>query len=236
MKMMTAGNSHGNRFAAVRLLVFDLDGTLIDSRRDLILSVNAARERMALTPLSDATVLAFIGHGARDLVRHAIAAGSGADLLDPGAPEVERALGYFREYYAAHLLDHTVTYPGVREALAGLDDRTLAVLTNKPIRFTLPILEGLGLAPLFRRICGEDTFSTRKPDPEGLNTLLAEFKMAPGEAMMVGDSETDVLTARNAGTWMCGVTYGLSSHRLVEYPPDLMVSSLTELLPVLNGE
>ncbi len=233
---MPCGTIPANRFTAVRLLVFDLDGTLIDSKRDLILSVNAARERMGMMSLSDATVLSFIGHGARDLVRHAVAAGSGKGPQDVSESDVQRALGYFREHYAAHLLDNTVTYPGVREALARLDGRPLAVLTNKPMRFALPILDGLGITPLFRRICGEDTFASKKPDPEGLRSLLEEFDAAPDEAMMVGDSETDVQTARNAGTWMCGVTYGLSSHRLAEFPPDLLVSSLMDLLPVLNGE
>jgi len=155
-----------------------------------------------------------------------------------GAPpeaEVDKGLEYFREYYAAHLLVHTRPYPGVVEALEALSGCHLAVLTNKPMRFTLPILEGLGLTRRFARIYGEDSFPSRKPDPAGMESLLAEFGAGPRAALMVGDSETDVQTARNAGTWACGVTYGLSSPRLALCPPDLMVSSLLELVEVLGA-
>lgn|ERR1700693_2411404 len=222
------------RFPGVRLVVFDLDGTLIDSARDLISAVNATRRALKLPRLSDHRVMGYIGHGARELVRHAVDnGGEGTPLSEP---ELDRAVLIFRDYYSAHLLDHTRPYPGVIEALDGLRDRALAVLTNKPLRFTMPILEGLKLAPRFHRIYGEDSFPTKKPDPAGMMALLREFRAAPHEAVMVGDAETDVLTARNAGTWMCGVTYGLSSHRLAEFPPDLLVDSLTELLPALPPE
>lgn len=225
------GSNGTKRFPGVRLVVFDLDGTLIDSARDLISAVNATRSALNLPLLSDPTVMAYIGHGARELVRHAVEdGGAGASLSEP---ELDRAVLIFREYYSTHLLDHTRPYPGVVEALDGLRDRALAVLTNKPLRFTLPILEGLNLTGCFRRIYGEDSFPTKKPDPAGMIALLREFGVAPQEAILVGDAETDVLTARNAGTWMCGVTYGLSSHRLAEYPPDLLVDSLTELLMAL---
>jgi phosphoglycolate phosphatase len=231
MKKMS-GSDGTTRFPGVRLVVFDLDGTLVDSARDLIGAVNAMRAAFELPVLSDGTVMGFIGHGARELVRHALEEGGAETPLNDG--EIDRGVLAFREYYTAHLLDHTRPYPGVVEALDGLRDRALAVLTNKPLRFTLPILHGLQLAGRFQRIYGEDSFSTKKPDPAGMRELLREFGAAPHEAIMVGDAETDVLTARNAGTWMCGVSYGLSSHRLVEYPPDLLVDSLTELLPALT--
>jgi phosphoglycolate phosphatase len=227
------GSIGTKRFPGVRLVVFDLDGTLIDSARDLILAVNAMRTRFTLPLLNDETVMSYIGHGARDLVRHAIQDGG------PGTPlseaEIDRGVLAFREYYSAHLLDHTRPYPGVVEALDELPHRALAVLTNKPKRFTMPILEGLHLAGRFRRIYCEDSFPTKKPDPAGMMALLREFGAAPHEAVMVGDSETDVLTARNAGTWMCGVTYGLASHQLTKHSPDLLVDSLLELIPALDG-
>jgi phosphoglycolate phosphatase len=223
--------TRARQFPGVRLVVFDLDGTLIDSARDLIGAVNATRVALGMPMLDDPTVMDFIGHGARELVRHAIENGGQGTSLS--TPELDRAVVIFREYYSAHLLDHTKPYPGVVEALDGLRDRALAVLTNKPLRFTLPILQGLQLAGRFRRIYGEDSFSTKKPDPAGLTALLREFGAAPHEAILVGDSETDVLTARNAGTWVCGVAYGLSSHSLAECPPDLLVDTLTDLLPAL---
>jgi phosphoglycolate phosphatase len=149
--------------------------------------------------------------------------------------DVERALQFFLEYYRAHMLDHTVTYPGVREALEQLDGRAMAVLTNKPARFSHLILEGLGIRHCFRYVYGGNSFERKKPDPMGVEVLLRDFQASPREAMVVGDSEIDVLTARNAGTWSCGVTYGLGSHMLAAYPPDLLLDSLAELRAHLNG-
>ena len=127
--------------------------------------------------------------------------------------------------------------PGVREALRELTARgcRMAVLTNKPERFSKRILEGLGIAEHFRFVYGGNTFERKKPDPMGVEILLRDFAAAPREAMMVGDSEIDVLTARHAGIWCCGVTYGLGSHLLAEYPPDMLLDNLADLLARLNG-
>ena len=111
----------------------------------------------------------------------------------------------------------------------------MAVLTNKPVGASRGILQGLGLAGHFRFVYGGNSFERKKPDPMGVETILREFGAAPPQVMFVGDSEIDVQTARNAGTWVCGVTYGFGSHRLAEYPPDLLVDSLTELLPHFSG-
>ena|ERR1700687_2296321 len=225
-------------FSGIRLVIFDLDGTLIDSSRDLINGVNAMRAAFQLPPLSDPTVLSFIGHGARELVRHALSEGFEGSEGRPAATltetTVDHAVLHFREHYSAHLLDHTRPYPGVIEALDGLKHLPLAVLTNKPMRFATPILEGLHLTGRFRRIYGEDSFPTKKPHPAGMAALLREFGAAPGEALMVGDAEIDVLTARNSGTWMCGVTYGLSSDSLAASSPDLLIDNLLELLPAMG--
>ena len=136
---------------------------------------------------------------------------------------------FFLSYYRQHMLDNTVTYPGVREGLAALEAIPMAVLTNKPVRFSQAIIEGLGLSQYFRFIYGGNSFETKKPDPAGMNVLLADLEAGPREAMLVGDSEVDVLTARNSGTWACCVTYGIGRERLADYPPDLLVDSLTEL-------
>lgn len=172
-------------------------------------------------------IFGYVGQGAGRLIERALGPGATVD-------ECERGLAHFLSYYRTHMLDNTVTYPGVREGLAALDGMPMAVLTNKPVRFSQMILQGLGLAPYFRYVYGGNSFESKKPDPAGMQVLLRDFGAAPEQAMLVGDSEIDVLTARNAGTWSCCVSYGLGSHRLAEYPPDLLLDSLTELVPHLD--
>jgi phosphoglycolate phosphatase len=208
-------------FADIRALVFDLDGTLIDSKQDLALSVNATITYMGRETLPEEQIFGYVGQGAARLVEQA--------LGNATADECRRGLAYFLAYYRDHMLDHTVTYPGVREALAALEGMPMAVLTNKPVRFSQQILEGLGLARYFKFVYGGNSFETKKPDPSGMMVLLGDFGATPPEAMLVGDSEIDVLTARNAGTWSCCVTYGLGRARLEEFPPDLLLDSLEQL-------
>ena len=210
------------RFREVRALIFDLDGTLIDSKLDLAISVNAARKHMRLEPLGHEQIFGYVGHGAPTLIRRSL----GEDATDE---KVERALRYFLDYYRAHMLDNTVTYPGVREGLEMLAGRPMAVLTNKPVRFSQEILDGLGIAGCFQYVYGGNSFERKKPDPMGVEVLLRDFELEPRQAMIIGDSEIDVQTARNAGTWACGVTYGLGSAGMRECPPDVLVDSLTEL-------
>jgi phosphoglycolate phosphatase len=214
------------RFSEVRALIFDLDGTLINSKLDLALAVNAALKEMGRGPLPHELIFSYVGQGAPSLIAHA---------LGDAATEEEclRGLEFFIRYYSIHKLDNTTLYPGVREALDALSGMSMAVLTNKPVGASRGILQGLGLAGHFRIVYGGNSFESKKPDPEGVETILREFGVAPAHAMVVGDSEIDVQTARNAGTWVCGVTYGFGSHRLAEYSPDILVDNLTELLPHL---
>jgi len=220
--------SHPSRFTGVRALIFDLDGTLIDSKLDLAVSVNATLQHMGRAALPHPRIYGYVGKGAPRLIEQA---------LGPGATPADcrQGLEFFLAYYRQHMLDNTVTYPGVREGLAALEGLPMAVLTNKPVRFSEEIVKGLGLGKYFRFVYGGNSFQTKKPDPAGMDRLLHDFGIAPREAMLVGDSEVDVQTARNAGTWACGVTYGLGLEKLAQYPPDLLLDSLADLPEHLNG-
>ena len=216
-------------FSSIRLLIFDLDGTLIDSRLDLVYSVNATLEHLGRAPLAHEVIESYVGNGVAALVHRA---------LGPCAFEeqVKHAQEFFLDYYRAHMLDNTVLYPGVREALEALGGRSMAVLTNKPVRFSEEILKGLDAARYFRFVYGGNSFSCKKPDPVGVQTLLRDLGASVNEAMMIGDSAVDVRTARNAGIWSCGVSYGLGLESMRADPPDLMLDTLADLPLHLNGK
>src|SRR6266568_1560559 len=174
---MTAPN-----FSSVRALIFDLDGTLIDSKLDLIRSVNAMLHELGREQLHEDTISGYIGHGAPQLV-----------------------------------------------ALP------MAVLTNKPVRISARILEALGLAKFFPAVYGGNSFATKKPDPLGAQTILREFGAAPAETILIGDSEVDVQTARNAGTFAATVNYGFGAHDRAAYPADIYLDRLTDLVSLLEN-
>lgn len=205
-----------------RLLVFDLDGTLVDSREDLAYSVNHAMTAHGLPGLTLERVCEFVGDGVTMLLRRAIGPGH-----EPLFPAIRKT---FLAHYRMHLLDHTRPYPGVAESLLehGCDYR-MAVLTNKPIAMTHDILDGLFPPGTFREVRGGDSFATKKPDPEGLFDILASEHAAPVEALMVGDSSNDVRAGRAAGVTTCGVTYGLGAHGYSEYPPDFRIDRFPDL-------
>jgi phosphoglycolate phosphatase len=215
--------------SSVRALIFDLDGTLIDSKRDLIHSVNATLKELGRAQLREDTISGYIGHGAPQLVGRALGDGS-------TEAERERALKFFLAYYEDHKMDSTCAYPGVPEALAHLAAFPMAILTNKPVRISMRILESLGMAKYFRAVYGGNSFETKKPDPLGAQTILREFGAAPAEAMLIGDSEVDVQTARNAGTFAATVNYGFGTHDRAAHPADLYLDRLTDLVPLLIDE
>ena len=218
------------QLSAIRLIIFDLDGTLIDSKRDLAMSVNAMREQMGLGRLPDEVVASYVGRGVSTLIRRALANGSDAEPTDE---TLKRARQFFLDYYWLHKLDHTVIYDGVREALDGLREGKLAVLTNKPVVFSRAILSGLGLADYFTSIYGGNSFAQKKPDPVGVVRLMHDTGTGARQTLIVGDSDTDILTGRNAGTWTCGVTYGLAPQTLESSPPDVLVDDLREVVALL---
>lgn len=211
----------------VRALIFDLDGTLIDSKQDLATSVNAMLRQLDRKELSEDVIASYVGSGASVLVRRAL----GADATEEQA---KQALEIFLEHYEKHKLDTTRAYPGVEGALSKLGHYPLAVLTNKPLRISVRILEGLGLARYFRSIYGGNSFETKKPDPLGARTILREFGVYPEQALMVGDSEVDVQTARNAGMLALAVNYGFGTHDRNAFPADVYVDELTDLVPLLT--
>ncbi|MEP6961287.1 MAG: HAD-IIIA family hydrolase [Acidobacteriota bacterium] len=211
------------------LLIFDLDGTLIDSKLDLANSVNATRAWMGLGPLPLEQVSSYVGNGAPMLVKRALPGASEEDLA--------RGLRHFLDYYREHMLDATTLYPGVREALDEMHaaGKSLAVLTNKPVRFSVTLLERLHLDLHFFRIYGGNSFEEKKPHPAGINALMRERNVAPRRTVMVGDSSVDVLTARNAGTLACGVQWGFQPETFLDAPPDLLIDDLRELSRLVCG-
>ena len=213
----------------VRALIFDLDGTLIDSKRDLIHSVNAMLLEMGREKRNEETISGYIGHGAPLLVSRALGGNAKEE-------EMRRALGFFLAYYEEHKLDTTCAYPGVAETVAELSRKQLpmAVLTNKPVRISVRILEALSLAKHFRVIYGGNSFETKKPDPFGANTILREFGAAPKQAMVVGDSEVDVQTARNAGAISVAVNYGFGVHDRTQYPADIYIEKISDLVALVG--
>lgn len=211
---------------SMNLVIFDLDGTLIDSRLDLIHSVNAMLRHFSHPELPGEVVASYVGDGAPMLVRRAL-----GDPDDDGF--FKEALDFFLAYYREHKLDHTVVYDGIATALQKIGargtERKMAVLSNKPVNPSRAIVEALGISEFFVRIYGGNSFETKKPDPLGVNTLLKETGVAPQNAMIVGDSSIDVLTGRNAGIATCGVTYGFAPHTLCEAPPDVVIEKPQEL-------
>jgi phosphoglycolate phosphatase len=212
------------------LLIFDLDGTLIDSKLDLAHAVNAARAHMGLGPIENEIVYSYVGNGAPVLIRRALGP-------DASQSEVQRALDYFLAYYREHMLDYTVLYPGVRESLDRLLEARvqMAVLTNKPVRISQAILDGLGVGGHFLRIYGGNSFEQKKPSPVGVEKLMGESGIGRDRTMVVGDSSVDVQTARNANVKVCGVTYGFQPETFQEYPPDILVDRMEELADRVIG-
>ena len=213
------------------LLIFDLDGTLVDSKKDLINSVNAMRSFMQLPALDEPLIASYIGRGAPALMRSALGD-------EASQQEVDRALEFFLGYYREHMLDETRLYPGVAESL----DRfhaggfPMAILTNKPVGFSQLMIERLNLSGHFLKIYGGNSFEQKKPHPIGIETLLAETGSRKEEALMIGDSAVDIRTARNAGVESCGVTYGFQPETFVDEPPDFTVDRMADLVTRIFGK
>jgi len=229
---------------SIKLVIFDLDGTLIDSRLDLVHSVNAALRHIGRPELPDDVIASYVGDGAPILSQRAL----GGETV--GEAIVRQGLQFFLSYYREHKLDHTTVYAGIHQSLTAIQNlflpnqnggqgkgsigvpRQMAVLSNKPVIPSRAIVEALGLGPFFAQVYGGNSFPTKKPDPEGARRLLAETAVRPEETVIVGDSQVDVETGRNAGLWTVGVNYGFAPHTLEAEPPDVLVDTPYELAEV----
>jgi phosphoglycolate phosphatase len=229
---------------SIKLVIFDLDGTLIDSRLDLVHSVNAALRHIGRPALPDDVIASYVGDGAPILIQRAL----GGETVDEAI--VRQGLQFFLSYYREHKLDHTKVYAGIHESLSAMQNpflpgdngdqrrgsiavpRQMAVLSNKPVVPSRAIVEALGLGPFFTQVYGGNSFPTKKPDPQGAFKLLEESGVRPEETVIVGDSHVDVETGRNAGLWTVGVNYGFAPHTLETEPPDVLVDTPYELAEV----
>ena len=219
---------------SIRLVIFDLDGTLIDSRLDLVHSVNAALRHIGRNELPEDVIASYVGDGAPILIQRAL----GGEKVDEST--VRKGLEFFLSYYREHKLDHTTVYRGIPEALNTIQNsangtpRAMAVLSNKPVNPSRAIVDALGLGRFFTQVYGGNSFTTKKPHPEGARKLLEESGVNPAQAAIVGDSHTDIETGRNAGLWTIGVTYGFAPHTLEEASPDVILDNPQELKSVFE--
>ncbi len=210
-------------------LIFDLDGTLVDTKADLAAATNHMLRELDLPLLSIAQVESFIGLGARVLIERALGQERAALVTD--------GFALFMDYYNAHLLDRTRPYPGVETLLAAARAQgiSLSVLTNKPEQPTRAILSGLGLSDYFSGVIGGDTLPKRKPDPGGIFVLQQAVGRALTETLLVGDSEIDMRTGRAAGIATCGVTWGFGRAGFETSPPTFLVETVAALQEIAVG-
>ncbi len=211
----------------VDLIVFDLDGTLIDSRRDLALSVNETLRFLGHPPLEESLIAQYVGNGVTPLLQRS--------LSSYGSERIEEARSIFLKHYEEHLLDHTRLFQGAADSLLHFAEKYLALLTNKPFHLTQKILKGLNLDPLFSIVIGGDSLEVKKPDPGGFQFILDQSGVSPREAIIVGDNPVDIQTGKTVGSWTCGVTSGYSAESDIKgASPDFLISNLLELQHIIS--
>lgn len=209
------------------LFLFDLDGTLIDSKADIAFTLNLVLARMKLPQLQEPIITGFVGEGLQTLVERSLRAATG---LQPEEKMIQEGTGLFLQEYETHLLDRTHLFPNVREGLDRLPWARFAVVSNKPERFSRRILEGLGIAHRFHIILGGDSTRKRKPDPEPLLVAMDSCKAPASETAMVGDSPVDIQAGKAAGVTTCGIVGGFRTKEELEAAGcDLIIHNLIEL-------
>ena len=212
-----------------RLIIYDLDGTLVDTKQDITEAANAMLSQFGAAPLSQQEVCRFVGSGLRQLIK-------GCLRIDD-TEKIEKGILIYRTYYRDHLLDHTALYPFAREVLEYFKQRNQAVVTNKPNPFSQNILIGLGVADYFLEIVTGDSEYGKKPDPAAVKAIMKKAGVSAEETLLVGDSPIDVETGRNAQILTVGVSQGFSDEQELRGAfPDLFVRNLQEFLEMAKKE
>lgn len=205
------------------LLIFDLDGTLADTKDDITLAVNLTLEEVGLPPKPAETIHGYVGSGIRRLLQQAVGEETG--------PTIQATLAVFRRHYMAHFLDRTRLYDGINQVLSTFSNRRRAVATNKAQVYTDPILKGLGVFDCFDVVLAADNGYRLKPDPHMIVEILRRLNVASGDAVMIGDSLLDLDAARAAGVAVCAVGYGFGdSTELKSSVPDFFAESVLDLV------
>jgi 2-phosphoglycolate phosphatase len=211
----------------VNVMIFDFDGVLINSGDDIANAINYTLEHFGRPVLSKDEIISYVGKGAGNLIRACF------KVYDEAL--IEKVLPFYKKYYLEHSLVETCLYPNVGEILEAFKDKGMGIVSNKPEDITLSILEGLGIRKYFEIIIGPESVENMKPHPEGLLKVVGFFNDVPGNAIMVGDSYTDVEAGKAAGTLTCGVTYGLGSVALLEgASPDFLMGDIGQLVEVVE--
>ncbi len=208
-----------------RLILYDLDGTLVDTSEDIAQAVNYMLAQLGRPPLPRQSIMRFVGRGVEQLIRECLT------THDTGM--IERGMCVYRTHYAEHLLDHSVLYPGAQAVLDYFKDRAQAVITNKPDPFSSDILAGLGVAGYFLDVIAGNSTYPRKPDPAGIHSLMQTHGVSPAQTLFIGDSAVDVATGRNAGVETAVVSHGFAdAEEIAGASPDVVVAHFEEFLTV----
>lgn len=223
-------------FKDKKAIFFDLDGTLIDSSKDLAIAVNFMLEKIGRETFRESIIQEWVGNGATILTKRAL---SGSIDYDEDLDEdfVKECVDILLEYYSKHLTVHTKMYPNVAETLKELKSRgySLVVITNKPKDFVKPILNHFGLQELFEFSLGGDSLSQKKPHPMPLLYSCEKLNISPKEALMVGDSKNDIISAKGADIDVVVVSYGYNhGESLQKYNPNIIIDDFSELLEIVS--
>lgn len=207
----------------IKLLVFDLDGTLIDSNKDITLAVNLTLARFGISPLQDSLVEKYVGTGVRDLIK--------LTLHDAGVTNIEDSFEIFNHFYLKHIADSTHLFPGMLDVLDYYTSTEKVILTNKMNLFVGPLISALNIKKYFSATYARDSFPTCKPDPGPLIEISKIHKIPLKNIVMIGDTDVDIIAGQKAGTLTCAVTYGFGElNSLVRLKPSAIVNYPKELI------